>query len=93
MKPEIDWLEYQRLELISGADTHQARSWQQYFWTKLKKLGYFVREYLIDSAQLRVWHSCDSEGKIWWSAYDPNTKQFIDRVSEEQIRIWIEQRY
>lgn len=28
-----------------------------------------------------------------WSAYDPDTKQFIYQVSEEQIRIWIERRY
>lgn len=92
MKPEIDWLEYQRLEQISEADIH-ARSGKLNFWTKLKKLGHFLREYLKDSSQLRVWYSCDRQGKIWWSAYDPNTRQFINQVSEEQIRIWIERRY
>ncbi len=92
MKPEIDWLEYQRLEQISEADI-QTRSWNLSFWSKLKKLWYFLREYLQDSSQLRVWHSCDRQGKLWWSAYDPNTRQFISQVSEEQIRIWIERRY
>lgn len=88
MKPEIDWLEYQRLELITCD-----RSWQLNWRSRLKKLWDYLLEYLTDSSQLRVWYTCDPEGKIWWSAYNPTTKQSINKVSEEQIRIWIERRY
>lgn len=92
MKPEIDWLEYQRLELISEAEIEHRR--KEFSWrSQLKRFGNFLRQHFPDSSQLRVWHICDREGKIWWSAYDPNTRQFINRVSEEQIRIWIERRY
>lgn len=88
MKPEIDWLEYQRLELLTD-DCSKNLSWRSQF----KRFGNFLRQHLTASSQLRVWHICDPEGKIWWSAYDPITKQFINRVSEEQICIWIERRY
>ncbi len=47
----------------------------------------------IESTQLRVWHQRDREGNIWWSAYDPITGQSVDRISEAQMRIWIEKRH
>ncbi|WP_045056427.1 hypothetical protein [Aliterella atlantica] len=88
MKPEIDWREYQRLELIT-----KNRSWNLNWRSQLKRFGNFLRQHLTASSQLRVWHICDRQGKIWWSAYDPVIKQAIERVSEEQIRIWLERRY
>lgn len=38
-----------------------------------------------------VWYKCDAVGKLWWGAYDPVTKRSIDRLSESELRVWIEQ--
>lgn len=43
--------------------------------------------------QLRVWHHSDRHGQLSWSGYDPVTGRSIHRVSEDEIRTWIEQRY
>lgn len=48
---------------------------------------------LSNSTELRVWHTQDRLGNIWWSAYDPTTKQSIYEVSEAQMRTWIEKRH
>lgn len=48
---------------------------------------------LFESPELRVWHTYDGGGNIWWSAYDPKNRCSICQTSEDQMRVWIEQRY
>lgn len=50
-----------------------------------------VIQRLTNPSELRVWWTCDQQGKLWWSAYDPLTGRSINQVSEEQMRAWIEQ--
>lgn len=84
MKPSIDWLEYQRLELIVPTPPPKARSW----WMRLS-IGIIwdgLLQVLLKPNELRVWHTRDEAGNLWWSAHDPATGRSIDRVSENQIR-------
>ncbi len=42
---------------------------------------------------LKVWKQMDPKGQVWWYAYDYHTDRFICAASEDELRIWIEQRY
>lgn len=92
MKSAINWLKYQRVEQIYPANTESECS-KLTLQSRLGKIWHFMLQYLTESSQLQVWHTCDEEGNIWWSAYDPNTRRSICRISEEQMRVWIERRY
>jgi hypothetical protein len=59
----------------------------------LKKIGRSLIQFLSSSKELQVWQELDEQGDPSWSAYDPITKQSIHHISEQQIRIWIEQRH
>ena len=91
MKPSIDWLEYQRLELIIPPST--PRSKKQLSWQRLIAACDAFLQALVRPTEPRIWHTRDGVGNVWWSAYDPATNRIIQNVSEEQIRVWLEQRY
>ena len=90
MKTSISSWEYQQLEQIPPKEIKTRFSFST-LWSRLENIWKFLLRYLTESPQLRVWYTCDQEGKIWWSAYDPKTKSSIYQISEEQMRIWIEQ--
>ncbi|MGF1522145.1 MAG: hypothetical protein ACFBSF_07495 [Leptolyngbyaceae cyanobacterium] len=91
MKPSIDWLEYQRLELIVPTQPPKARSW----WRRLGVGSVWdsLLQGLLRPNELRVWHTRDEVGNLWWSAHDPVTGRSITYVSEDRLRIWMERRH
>lgn len=90
MKPVISWLEYQRLELIIP-ESPQHRLKRVY--KRLKDIGKFLSRHLLVSPNLHVWCTCDDQGNIWWNAYDPTSRRSVYHLSEEQMLVWVEQRY
>ncbi|GFE71787.1 hypothetical protein [Chroococcus sp. FPU101] len=66
---------------------------QASFWTKLSNIGQNFSQFFNTSLELQVWRMVDQNGNIWWSAYNPKNGQSVKRISEEQMRIWIEQNY
>ncbi|MGF1481334.1 MAG: hypothetical protein ACFB4I_17935 [Cyanophyceae cyanobacterium] len=48
---------------------------------------------LVKPPELQVWCTTDRHGRLWWNAYDPHTGRSLTRVSEEQMRVWLEQRH
>lgn len=42
---------------------------------------------------LRVWQASDEDGYMHWRAYDPVTGETAICDSEDEMRVWIEQRY
>ena len=56
-------------------------------------LGKAFLEGLTAEPELRVWHETDRQGNTWWYAYDPLTRRSTRQASEDDLRIWIEQRY
>ena len=91
MKPSIDWLEYQRLELIIPPSP--PRSKKQLSWQRLIAACDTFLQAFVRPAEPQVWQTLDTAGNVWWSACDPATNRVIQDVSEEQIRVWLEQRY
>lgn len=47
----------------------------------------------IGSNELQVWQTTDTDGYLYWRAYDPLTRESAICDSEDEMRAWIEQRY
>lgn len=64
---------------------------------KLFSLVHQIWQYLVtvlaQGQQPKIWQNCDRFGQIWWYGYDPVTGCSICRDSEDEIRIWLEERY
>ncbi len=86
-----NWLEYQQLEQIFALKSEAERS-KPTLQMRLENIWYLIKS-LTALPELRVWHTYDNEGNSWWSAHDPKTGRSIRQISEEQMRVWIEQRY
>jgi hypothetical protein len=41
----------------------------------------------------QIWQSTDRYGNIWWHGYDPVTDSSVSRDSEDEMRVWLEERY
>ena len=47
--------------------------------------------YLAGSTEPRVWQTRDASGQLTWNAYDALRNQSIHRVSETELRSWLEE--
>ncbi len=53
------------------------------FWSKL-----------IDrKTEPKVWQKCDRKGNTYWLIFNPITGLYISFGSEQEVRIWLEERY
>lgn len=59
----------------------------------LKRTSQRLMRLFVGSNELRVWQTYDRSGQTWWHGFDPMTGRSISVDTEEQMRIWIEQRY
>ncbi|HEY9737940.1 MAG TPA: hypothetical protein V6D06_16725 [Trichocoleus sp.] len=91
MKPLIDKLEYQRLELIIPAKANHPV--EQLISRLLKFVGLFLKQRLWQSQEVQVWCTYDRQGNQWWSAYDRASGHSVNLLSEDEMRRWLEQRY
>ncbi|PSF38365.1 hypothetical protein C7H19_05070 [Aphanothece hegewaldii CCALA 016] len=89
MKCNSESLNYQESELLFLLSPKT----QSTFWLSLQNIWQNINRYFNTSLELQVWRMVDHQGNIWWSAYNPKTKQSVNHISEEQMRIWIEQNY
>ena len=87
MKSTLSWQDYQRMELIkSESRTYSAMG--------------FVRN-LLNEAMARftattdpqIWTTKNRNGQVQWNAYDPMTQQSINFLTEDDLRIWLENRH
>jgi hypothetical protein len=58
----------------------------------LKQLGNWLLHSLTNSQQIRLWTKPTPAGNVWF-AYDPTTGQTVQRLSEADMRSWLEKRY
>lgn len=47
----------------------------------------------VPSSEPHVWKKGDRQGNIYWKVYDPLTDRSGLFESENQLRVWLEQRY
>ncbi|MGE5660110.1 MAG: hypothetical protein ACM37W_26270 [Actinomycetota bacterium] len=48
---------------------------------------------LTSNNQLRIWQTRDRFGNTWWHACDPTTGRSACVATEDELRLWVEQRY
>lgn len=86
MKPALRWSEYQQLELIPPS-VRQYPTWRD-------RLQHFYQQAIarLFPDPIEIWLTHDEAG-IYWNAIDRNTGRSIFQVSENELRIWIEQRH
>lgn len=59
----------------------------------VNKVWQYIVTVLAQGQQPRIWQSCDRFGQIGWHGYDPVTERSVCRDSEDEIRVWLEERY
>ena len=57
-----------------------------------KQLGSWLLAFFTDAQQVRIWTKETPSGLVWY-AYDPATQRRVSRVSEADLRVWLEARY
>jgi hypothetical protein len=64
-----------------------------HFITKFKSSCHQMIALITAGKEPKIWRSFDTEGKLYWNAFDPQSHRFVKDLSEAEMRIWIEQRY
>ncbi|RUR76011.1 hypothetical protein ACF3DV_26285 [Chlorogloeopsis fritschii PCC 9212] len=67
---------------------------KQNFLLICQNIWQVIANWIASGSELQVWQESDSHGHPFcWHAYDPVTGNHACFGSEEEIRMWIEQRY
>ena len=60
---------------------------------RFKELGSWLVSFFGQGEEVRVWKSKDRLGNIYWNARDSARNISIRKVSEEELRAWLDTRY
>lgn len=60
--------------------------------TRISQFLQQLFRFLTQGDQPQVWQVLH-QGKSYWNAYDPATGQRVNRLSEAEMRAWIDERY
>ncbi|MEM0979721.1 MAG: hypothetical protein AAGH78_05535 [Cyanobacteria bacterium P01_H01_bin.58] len=82
---------YQRLELLPSGSLYALNSTR--LWQALRRLGGQLVHVLAFGEEPRIRTRQDQNGQTVFDAYDPVTHRHIRNVSEDTLRLWLEQRY
>lgn len=83
---------YQELEL-SYPEKKVAKSQSEKLFSWLKKAWHFVIDVLSKEPQIKIQEKCDRQGNTYWYVYDPTTGDSTYLATEQEVLIWIEERY
>lgn len=59
----------------------------------LRKVGQYLLNFLSGDTDIRVRQTSDELGNCHWDVYDPSTGKSASFASEQEVRIWLDQRY
>jgi alpha-D-ribose 1-methylphosphonate 5-triphosphate synthase subunit PhnH len=62
------------------------------FLTAWRKTRRSLFTLLAGQSEPKIWQTVDRAG-IVWHVYDPVTGSSADFISEQEVRVWLEQRY
>ena len=71
----------------------QAKAKQPTPLAQLKVLAQRLIHWLVTKPELTVKQKVDRSGNVFWYVYDPMTERTAYLTSEEEVRIWIEERF
>lgn len=52
-----------------------------------------IMAFLSVSSDPYIWTAVDASGQVVWNAYDPQAGRRVERLSEREMTIWLEERY
>jgi hypothetical protein len=90
MKLSRTWQNYQNGGSVSNQSPKGKRP---QMGEKLNSLWQAMLAHLKVSSEPQVWQSRNATGETVWNAYNPTTGQSIDQVSEQEVRVWLEERH
>ena len=50
-------------------------------------------KFLVAGNELEIWQSRDRHGNLLWNVHDPRSGRSAQLDSEQEVRIWLEERY
>ena len=59
----------------------------------LRTAGSWLSQHLCHADEPRVWKTSDRSGQVHWHVYDPLTNRYAAFDSEDETRVWLEERY
>ncbi|MBD1852685.1 hypothetical protein [Leptolyngbya sp. FACHB-711] len=99
MRTQKQWLEYKQLEQIpltiaelqqvsqdNSGHTHRLSDWLRQIWRPISRM-------LESTTEPHIWKTYDQMGNPIWHAHDPITGQESEWISEDDLRVWLEERY
>jgi hypothetical protein len=57
------------------------------------RLTQAILRFLVGSSEPKIWQTQRRDQTLIWHVYDPQTQRSEEFFSEEELRIWLEQRY
>lgn len=58
-----------------------------------KKILNFGQNLLLEKSEPQIEQKRDRYGNPYWQVYDYTKKKFYEFASEQEVRVWIENRY
>lgn len=52
-----------------------------------------IAKFVSVSDEPRLWKTVSANGETLWNAYDPKTNHYVEGMTEQNMRIWLEERY
>lgn len=84
---------FQQSQIEAASLQPQPKRNLQSLRAKLNDLWQGVIEFLETSSELYITQIQDAKGQTQWKAFDPTTGQSAQFDSEEDVRVWVEERY
>lgn len=91
MRTQQQQLNYQQLELIETPPVKPSRT--QVFLTIFRNFCNTLLLMFTSSDEPQISRAIDAAGKPHWEVYDPRTGRSVLCDSEQDIRVWMEQRF
>ena len=92
MQTSEKWLDPEKLKFTS-IPGKESQTKHPPLLSLLKRIFEPLLAAIICRDELRLWQTSDRYGNTLWHAYDPATGRSTSAVTEDEMRIWIEQRY
>jgi hypothetical protein len=89
MKSSMNYDLYQQLEFGVEQQRKQESGWVY----KFNQLWQNVLLFLSTAPEPRVWKMCNEAGEVYWNADDPITGERVQRLTETEMRAWLEDRH
>lgn len=79
--------------IINALVHHQGHLTGKGVFDFIDKIPGLVFNFLLGNNSIKIHESYDAEGNLFWQVYDSTTGRSAQFYSEQEVRIWLEERY